>query len=219
VVSPNLLSNVSHVPLRDFAAVALLNRSNMFLVVNPSFPAMTVSDLVAMAKQKPGELQYVNPGLGTPPHLAALAFLSATATTMAPISYRGAGHVPMIFLGLGASAPQVQAGKLRALAVTGPQRTADYPNVPTFKESGIDLGGIEGGTWFGIAAPAATPAPIVEKLNGAVNQALKDPKTRAAFEKAYAVVAGGTAGEFSVLLQSQQKFWREALEAVGVRPN
>ena len=72
------------VPLRDFAAVALLNRSNMFLVVNPSFPAQTVSDLVAMAKQKPGELQYVNPGLGTPPHLAALAFLRATATTMAP---------------------------------------------------------------------------------------------------------------------------------------
>ena len=109
--------------------------------------------------------------------------------------------------------------RARSVAVTGPQRTADYPDVPTFKESGIDLGGIEGGTWFGIVASTATPALIVEKLNGAVTQALKDPKTRFAFEKVYGVVAGGTSSEFGALLQSQQKFWREALDAAGVRPN
>src|SRR5215471_1190971 len=93
-------------------------------------------ELVAMAKQRPGELQYVNPGSGTPPHLAALAFTRVTATVMAPISYRGAGpaladlmagHVPIIFLGLSASAPQVQSGKLRALAVTGRKRVAEFP--------------------------------------------------------------------------------------------
>jgi tripartite-type tricarboxylate transporter receptor subunit TctC len=104
LVGPNLFANLKYVPLRDFVPVASLSRANMFLVVNPSFPAKTVSELVAMAKQRPGELQYVNPGLGTPPHLAALAFMRAMATVMAAISYRGvgpavgdlvAGHVPI----------------------------------------------------------------------------------------------------------------------------
>jgi tripartite-type tricarboxylate transporter receptor subunit TctC len=108
VVGPNLFANRKYVPLRDFVPVVSLSRANMFLVVNPSFPAKTVSELVAMAKQRPGELQYVNPGSGTPPHLAALAFTRATSTVMAPISYQGpappwltswAGHVPIIFLG------------------------------------------------------------------------------------------------------------------------
>src|SRR5262249_50357562 len=145
-------------PCATLVPVVSLSRANMFLVVNPSFPAKTVSELVAMAKQRPGELQYVNPGSGTPPHLAALAF----TPVMAPISYRGAGpaladlmagHVPIIFLGLSASAPQVQSGKLRALAVTGRKRVAEFPDVPTFSESGIDLGGLEDGPWFGIVAP------------------------------------------------------------------
>ena len=228
VAAPNLFANLSYVPLRDFVPIVSVCRSNMFLVVTRSFAAKTVSDLVAMAKAKPGEVQYVNPGLGTPPHLAALAFTRATATSMMPISYRGSGpavadllggQVPIIFLGLSASAPQVQSGKLRALAVTGPQRLEEFPNVPTFRESGIDLGGLENGTWFGIVAPAGTPAPIIEKLNDAVNQILKDPKIRSGFREAFATVVGGTPKEFGVFLQSQQTFWHEALEAAGIRPN
>jgi len=229
LVGPNLFANLKYVPLRDFVPVVSLSRANMFLVVNPSFPAKTVSELVAMAKQRPGELQYVNPGSGTPPHLAALAFTRVTATVMAPISYRGtgpaladlmAGHVPIIFLGLSASARQVQSGKLRALAVTGRKRVAEFPDVPTFSESGIDLGGLEDGPWFGIVAPTGTPVPIIEKLNGMVNQVLADPKIRSEFEtKAFATVIGGTSEEFGTFLRIQQKFWREVLEASGVRPN
>jgi tripartite-type tricarboxylate transporter receptor subunit TctC len=229
LVAPNLIANVQYAPLRDFVPVVSVSHANMFLVVNPSFPPKTVSDLVTMAKQKPGELQYVNPGLGTPPHLAALAFTRATATVMTPISHRGAGlgmadviagHIPIIFLGLGASAPQVQSGKLRALAVTGRQRLANFPDVPTFREGSIDLGGIEDGAWFGIVAPKGTPAPIIEKLNRAVNQVLEDPKIRAGFEtKAFATVTGGTPEEFGTFLRSQQKFWHETLEAAGVHPN
>ena len=229
LVGPNLFANLKYDPLRDFVPVVSLSRANMFLVVNPSLPAKTVSDLVAMAKQRPGELQYVNPGLGTPPHLAALAFTRATETVMAPISYRGAGpavadlvagHVPIIFLGLSASAPQVQSGKLRALAVTGSQRVAEFSDVPTFRESGVDLGGLEDGAWFGIVAPTGTPVPIIEKLNGMVNQVLADPKIRSEFDtKAFATVIGGTSEEFGTFLRIQQKFWREVLEASGVRPN
>jgi tripartite-type tricarboxylate transporter receptor subunit TctC len=111
LVGPNLFANLKYDPLRDFVSVVFLSRANMLLVVNPAFPAKTVSDLVAMAKQRPGELQYVNPGSGTPPHLAALAFTQATATVMEPISYRGSGpaiadlvsgRVPII-LGLSSS--------------------------------------------------------------------------------------------------------------------
>jgi tripartite-type tricarboxylate transporter receptor subunit TctC len=228
LVGPNLFANLKYDPLRDFAPVVFLSRANMLLAVTPSFPAKTVSDLVLMAKQRPGELQYVNPGSGTPPHLAALAFTQATATAMEPISYRGAGpamtdlvsgRVPIIFLGLSASAPQVQSGKLRALAVTGPQRLAEFSDVPTFGESGVDLGGLADGAWFGIVAPTGTPAATIEKLNSAVRQVLMDPKTRSAFEEAFATVVGDTPEEFGTFLRTQQKFWRQALEAGGVRPN
>jgi tripartite-type tricarboxylate transporter receptor subunit TctC len=95
----------------------------------------------------------------------------------------------------------------------------EFPDVPTFRESGIDLGGLENGTWFGIVAPAGTPAPIIEKLNETVNQILKDPKIRSGFTEAFATVVGGTPKEFGVFLRSQQTFWHEALEAAGIRPN
>jgi tripartite-type tricarboxylate transporter receptor subunit TctC len=111
----------------------------------------------------------------------------------------------------------VQSGKLRALAVTGRQRLANFPDVPTFR---VDLGGIEDGAWFGIVAPRGTPAPIIEKLNRAVNQVLEDPKIRVGSEtKAFATVTGGTHEEFGTFLRSQQKFWHETLEAAGVHPN
>jgi len=119
VAGLGLVANLSYDPQHDFVPVAFLSRSNMLLVVNPTFSAKTVSDIVAMAKQKPGELQYAHAGLGTPPHLAALAFTRATATTMSPIAYRGgapavvdivAGRVPMMFLGLSISGPQVISG-------------------------------------------------------------------------------------------------------------
>src|SRR5262249_30985845 len=137
-----LFANLKYDPLRDFVPVVFLSRANMLLVVNSTFPAKTVSDLVAMAKQRPGELQYVNPGSGTPPHLAALAFTQATATVMEPISYRGSGpaiadlvsgRVPIIFLGLSASAPQVQSGKL---APSRSRVRSVSLNFQTFRRSG-----------------------------------------------------------------------------------
>ena len=228
VAGPGLVANLSYDPQHDFVPVAFLSRSNMLLVVNPTFSAKTVSDIVAMAKQKPGELQYAHAGLGTPPHLAALAFTRATATTMSPIAYRGgapavvdivAGRVPMMFLGLSISGPQVTSGKFRALAVTGTERVPTFPEVPTFTESGIDLGGISGGTWFGIVAPARTPASVITTLNDAVNQTLKEPKTCAAFEATSHTVVGGTPQEFGAFFRSQQTYWSTTLEAAGARPN
>jgi len=227
VVGPSLVANLSYEPQRDFVPVAQVSRSFMFLVVNPSFAAKSVAELVAMAKQKRGELQMAHSGVGTPPHLAAVAFTRAAEAKMTLVSYRGAnpaladvvaGHVPMIFTGVSVTGPMVKAEKVRALALTGVQRTPAFPDVPTFKESGIDLGGVNSGSWFGIAAPKGTPAAVVEKLNTAVNQALKDPKVRARYEAADFVIVGGSAEEFGAFMQSQQKFWRDELQAAGIQP-
>ena len=227
VVGPSLVANLSYEPQRDFVPVALVSRSFMFLVVTPSFEAKSISDLVALAKRKPGELQLAHSGQGTPPHLAAVAFTRAAALKMTLVPYRGAspaladvvaGHVPMIFTGVSVTGPMVKADKVRALALTGVQRTPAFPDIPTFKESGIDLGGVDAGSWFGIAVPKGTPAAVIEKLNAAVNQALKDPKVRARYEAADFVLVGGSPEEFGAFMQSQQKFWRDELEAAGIRP-
>jgi tripartite-type tricarboxylate transporter receptor subunit TctC len=227
VVGPSLVANLSYDPQRDFVPVAQVSRSFMFLVVNPSFAAKSVAELIAMAKQKPGEVQMAHSGVGTPPHLAAVAFTRAAQAKMTLVAYRGAspalgdvvaGHVPMIFTGVSVTGPMVKADKVRALALTGLQRTPAFPDVPTFRESGIDLGGVNSGSWFGIAAPRGTPPAIIERLNAAVNQALKDPKVRARYEAADFVIVGGSPEEFGAFMQSQQKFWRDELQAAGIQP-
>jgi tripartite-type tricarboxylate transporter receptor subunit TctC len=227
VVGPSLVANLSYDPLRDFVPVALVSRSFMLLVVNPAFEAKSVSDVIALAKRRPGELQISHAGVGTPPHLAALVFTRAAGLNMTLVPYRGsspaiadvvAGHIPMTFVGFSAAGPMVKTGQLRAIAVTGTQRPPSLPDVPTVVESGVDVGVLNGGSWFGIAVPKGTPAPIVEKLNAAVNQALQDPKVRARYEAADFVLAGGTPQEFGAFMQAQRTFWRGELEAAGLRP-
>ena len=123
----------------------------------------------------------------------------------------------MIFTGVSVTGPMVKADKVRALALTGTQRTLAFSEIPTFKESGFDLGGVDAGSGS-IAAPKGTPASVIEKLNAAVNQALKDPQVRARYQAADFVVVGGSPEEFGAFMQSQQKFWRDELEAAGIRP-
>ncbi len=227
VVGPSLIANLTYDPQRDFVPVASLSRSNLMLVVSLALAAKTAAELVAAARPGSGDLQYAHGGLGTPPHLAAIAFIRATGATIAPVAYRGSsaavadvmeGRVPVMFLGMSLSGPHVAAGKLRALAVTGTRRAQTFPDVPTFAESGIDLGGIGGGTWFGIVAPAGTPAPIVARLNAAVTQATGAAATRAAFEASGHTVTGGTAEEFGAFLQSQQSYWRSVMQSAGLQP-
>jgi len=224
-VSHNIVK-ASYDPERDFVPVAFVTRSSLSLVVNPKVPAKTVKELIALAKRKPGELQYGSAGLGSPPHLAGLALTRTTGTNMLHVAYKGsgpavadviAGQISLMFLGPAAAAPYVKSGQLRALAITGTERSPALPDVPTFRESGIDLAGIDTGTWWGIVAPAGTPADVVDKLNRAVNKALTDPSLKEKFAKFGVNVVGGTPKEFGDFVKSQQAYWREALKDVKAR--
>jgi tripartite-type tricarboxylate transporter receptor subunit TctC len=177
IIIPNLPYNL----VRDFAPVSLVAKSGYLLVVNQSVPANSVAELVALAKAKPGKLNFASTGLGSTPQLAALLFCSMTDTKMTDIPYKGdapalvdlvGGRVELAFMGISSASPNVKAGKLRALAVTTSKRTAAEPQLPTVEEAGVK--GYEFSTWWGIVVPAGTPPDIVDKLSKALVKVVAD---------------------------------------------
>lgn len=214
------LAQANYKPQKDFVPVAFVSRSSLVLVVNPKVAANSLQELTALAKQKPEQMHYASAGLGSPPHLAGLALTKATDTNVVHVSYKGSGpavgdviggQVELMFLGPSASASYVKAGQLRAIAITGKERSAALPDVPTFREVGIDLGGIDSGTWWGIVAPAGTPLDVIAKLNKAVNKALGDPNVLKNLEKSNIIAVGGTPEEFGAFLNSQWAYWDKVL--------
>ncbi len=226
-VAPNILANPGFDPQKDFAPVAPLLRTYMTLVVHPSVPARTVQELVAFAKDKPGELKYGTSGVGTPPYLGALAFIQATGVEMLHVPYRGvalalndmvAGHLSLVFVSQSTAASQVQGGNARVLGVFGEKRHESLPDVPTFREVGLDTRIMDQGIWFGIVAPAATPAPIVDKLNMAINAAINEPATKARLAAADFHVSGGSPADLRKTIDENTVYWREAFKRAGVAP-
>ena len=212
---------------KDFVAVAPLVRSAMMLVVKSDAPAKSVQEFVAHAKANPGDIKYGHSGLGSPPHLGAMAFVEATGVQLTPVPYRGVGialndvvggHISMVFVSQGVAAAQVKGGYARVLATMGATRLKSLPEVPTFRELGIDLKVIDEGTWFGIAAPAATPAPIVAKLNDAFNRALADPDIRSKFEAIDYTPIGGGSGVLAGIITAHLAHWKDAFAKAGVKP-
>lgn len=225
-LAPALLARPGFDPVKNLTAVILAARSYMILTVNPGLPVKTVQEFIALAKSKPGDLKYGSPGVGSPPHLGALAFLEATGVNILHVPYRGSpaaitdvvgGHIHAIFNSPGAVISQVEAGALRLLAVSGPARLPKQPNVPTFREVGIDMKGVEEGAWFGITAPAGTPRDIIMKLNGEINAVLKEPGTRQKLERDY-TVEGGAPEVFGKLVEQQTAYWAGALQRSGLKP-
>ena len=226
-VAPSLIANPGFDPQKDFAPIAPLLRTFMTLVVHPDVPAKNVRELVALAKARPNEIKYGSAGLGSPPYLGALAFLQATGTEMVHVPYRGAapalndvvaGHISLAFMSQSTAGSQAAAGKVRVLGVFGEKRIASIPDVPTFKEQGLNTRIVDQGIWVGLAATAGTPPVIIRKLNEVVNAALKDPETKAALEKADYNLTGGTPEDLKTLIDEHTVFWRDALTKAGVRP-
>ena len=226
-VAPNLVVKANYDPLTDLTPVALTARSSLFLAVNPALPAQSPQALVALAKTRPGELKYGTSGIGTPPHLGAVSFLNATGVNMLHVPYRGAalalqdvvgGHIQLIFTAPSVAAAQGRAGQVRVLGVTGATRSSSLPEVPTFKESGINMKEFDFGTWFGVMVPNGTPQPIVTKLNAAINTVLKQPEVIEKLGKQDFTVAGGPPVELKKVVELQTKYWREALQVAGVMP-
>ena len=227
-VAQNIMEKPGFDPQKDFAFVAPTMRSYMTLVVHPSVPAETVAEFIALAKARPGDIKYGTSGVGSPPYLGALAFLQATGVDLTHVPYRGAalalndavgGHISAVFVSQASAGAQVKGGQLRVLGVYGEQRLRSLPDVPTFKESGIDTPIANQGTWFGVAAPAGTPAPIIAKLNAAFNQALRDPHTRDLLEKAdFVNIEGGTPDDLKKIVDENVVYWRELFKKAGVKP-
>jgi tripartite-type tricarboxylate transporter receptor subunit TctC len=226
-VAPRLYRKVTIDPLKDFAAVAYCGASPLVLVVNPSFAAHTTAEMIAMAKADPGKIIFGTGGVGTTPHIASEMFQYVAGIKMAHVPYRGeagaindlvAGQIPAMFANLSAITGQIQAGTVRALAVTSPKRAPSAPDVPTVAET---LPGFAADTWFGIVAPAGTPRALIDKLNAAAQRTLAGNDTK----KRYADVGmtstgdgGSTPEELDAYIKSEIAKWSKVIKDANIQP-
>lgn len=221
---PSLYSNLTWDPVRDFAPVALIATTPNILVVNTAVPAHSVRELIALAKAQPGRLSYASGGVGATNHLAGELFKRMTGTEIVHVPYRGNplavidvmnGQVAMMFDFMITSLPHVKEGKLRALAVTGAKRSPQVPDLPTVSEAGVS--GYEASTWFAVMAPAGTPPPVIGKLNGELNAALKQPDIQARLVELGAEPLGGTPDDAARLLKSEISKWADVIKAAHIQ--
>jgi len=218
-ISVSAYKNLPYDPVADFAPVALCFTTPLYLVVRPSLPASSVAELIALAKSRPGRLSFASGGNGTTAHLAGELFKSLSGVDMQHVPYKSAGpammdvmagHVDLMFGAAGLS--EARAGKVRVLAVTSASRTAVAPELPTVQEAGLP--GYESTLWFGILAPARTPAAIVARLSGDIGKVLAQTELRERFNTVD--VTPSTPEEFADLIRREIPKWRKVLEAVKI---
>jgi tripartite-type tricarboxylate transporter receptor subunit TctC len=224
-LAPSLHVSLPYDIVRDFQPVSLAAVGTYLLVVHPSVEAKSVKELIALAKAKPGALNFASSGVGAPPHLAGVMFQKLSDVKLNHVPYRGdtpaiadliAGHVQLAFLSIQPLIPQVKAGKLRALAITSGKRSAALPELPTIAESGLP--GYDIGTWWGLLAPAKTPGPVVERLAAAMQKATAVPAVKERFAAGGIAVQSNAPGEFAAMIKSEVERYRELASAAGVKP-
>lgn len=223
-INPALFEKLSYDPLKDFVPVGLAARSPLVLVVPPTLPVKNVAELIAYARTKPEGLTFASPGAGTPLHLAGELFTRQAQIKTLHVPYKGsspaltdlmAGRVDMMFDVLGSSMAFVKAGKLRALAVTSPQRTSHLPDVPSLQQQG--LRDFDVTTWFGFFAPAGTPADVVARLNTELLAAAGTAEAREKLAPLGMDPAGSTPQELRALVQQEQARWKDLIRLAGVK--
>jgi len=225
-VNPALYPRLPYDPVRSFTPVAWVARVPNVLVVNPSVPAKDLKELVALAKSQPGKLAYGSGGNGSAAHTTMEYFKLQTGTSFLHIPYKGTapsvqdllgGQVQVLFTGVPALLPQIKAGKMRALAVSSPKRLAVLPDVPTVAESGIPgTQGFEADQWYGLVAPAGTPADIVARLNQEVNKALALEEVRTRFANEGAEPTPATPQAFGQLIAREIPRWDKVVQAARI---
>lgn len=223
-VIPHLQAKLPYSVERDFAPVSLVASVPSVLVVHPSMPVKSVKELIALAKAKPGQINYASTGNGTLPHLAAEFFKQQAKVNMVHIAYKGSapattdllgGNVQVFFGNMLSVIEQVRSGRLRALAVTSQQRQAVANEIPTMIESGFP--GFEAGTWFGLMAPAATPREVLARLHGDVAKAVRQPDVQKQLAGQGATTIGNTPEQFAAYIKSESAKWAKVLAASGVK--
>lgn len=222
-VNKTLYKSVPFDPEKDFAPIIQISAFPLVLEVHPSVPVSNLKQFLALAKERPGELSFASAGNGTPQHLAGELFNSTTGMKLQHIPYKGAGpalndvvggHVKVMFDILGSSVQYIKTGKLRALAVTTATRSPALPDVPTMAEAGLPGYSISG--WHGIVAPAATPKPVVSKLNQAINEIFADPGFKKRWEELGSPIVGGTPEAFGALMRSESSKLGKLVKDAGV---
>jgi tripartite-type tricarboxylate transporter receptor subunit TctC len=211
-------------PQRDFAPVALVAIQPNILVVNPGVPATTVKELIALAKARPGQLNYASSGAGAAAHLAAALFCSMAGVEMIHVPYKGAqpaltdviaGQAQLMFATSASAIPYIKAGRLRALAVTTSRRSSGVPDLPTVSEAALP--GFEAITWHGVVVPSATSAPLVERLNVDIVQALRSRDLRERLESLGAELAPGSPQDFADYIAREIPKWAKVVKDSGAR--
>lgn len=223
-VNESLVHNKSYELMRDFVAVAPVISSDLVMVVPPSLPVNSVKDFIALAKAKPGTLNFASSGQGSNYHMAGELLKAMTGIDMVHVAYRGsggartdvlAGQVQMMFDSVPTMAPLVLAGQVKALATTGKERSPILPNVPTMEEAGVP--GYEATLWVGVMAPAGTPQRIVDLLNSEINKILTSPDVKDTLAKQGAVGMSMTPAEFDAFLRAQIAKWEKVVNSAGLK--
>ena len=223
-IAPSVHKNMQYDPIRDFQPVTQGLISPLLLMVHPSLPVRTVKEFIALARAKPGQINYASSGPGGSGHLAGEYFRMLTKTNIVHVPYRGAppalndlvsGHIQVMFGTMLASVPLARNGKLRAIAVTGPQRSAAIAEVPTFAESGLPT--YDASSWNGFLVPAGTPRAIVDKLNAEIVKALRAPGVLDRLAADGPIPVGNTPEQFAAVIKSETVKWGEVVRAAGIK--
>jgi tripartite-type tricarboxylate transporter receptor subunit TctC len=223
-VSPAMDSKLGYDPVKDLAPISLLAVINNILVVNPTLPVKSVKELIAFASARPGQVTFASGGAGGAQHLSGELFSNLANVKMTHIPYKGSapgvtalisGETMIGFADMVITLPHVKSGRLRALAVTGSQRSALVPELPTIAEAG--LAGYSVTAWFGLLAPAATPAEIVTRISAEIQKGFKTPQMRERFSAMGADPVGGSPDQFAAFLKAEMAKWAKLVKAAGIK--
>ena len=223
-INPALYAKLPYDASRDFAPVSLVTVMPFVLVVHPTLPVKSVKELIALAKSRPGQLNYGSPGNGSTTHLANELLKSMTGMQIAHVPYKGvapaatdliSGNIQMMSGDLSTLVPHVRSGRMRPLAVTSARRSELLPELPTVAEAGVP--GYEAIGWFGVLVPAGTPAAIVERLNGAMLKGLAAPDARQRLSAFGGDVAVGSPEQFAAHIRTEAAKWGKLIKAIGLK--
>ena len=224
-VAPYMYAKVGYDPIRDFSTVVLVAHNPLLAVTHPSLGVKSIKELVAMAKRRPGDLNFATGGQGSSPHMSVELLKSMTGIRMEAIHYKGdgaaigellGGQVPIMFASIAGLLPHARSGKLRGIAITGARRSAIAPEYPTIQEE-LGLKGYEVVTWFGILTTAGTPGEIVSRLNKEIVQSLAVPAVKESIAKLGMEIVGNTPEQYAAFLREENVKWGDMVKRLNLR--
>jgi tripartite-type tricarboxylate transporter receptor subunit TctC len=224
-IFPSLVKSLPYDPVKDYAPVTQVATSPNVLTAHPSVPAKSLKELIALAKTKPGTVTFASTGVASVGHLTGELLNTLAGVKMTHVPYKGGGqaiidllggHVNVMFSGFSAAMPHIKSGKIRALAVTGAQRSPALAETPTLAEQGFP--GVEATAWYGVLLPAATPRPIVTRLHSEITKILKVPDVVQRLDPLGFEIVASTPEEFGAYIKSEIRKWEKVVRASGAKP-